>query len=123
MRPSLSLLPWPTTGKTSAPYALDGNQLVGFLMPATIASTAVTFNTSLTKNISSSSLSIGWAPVADSSATTLSFTVTSSTLKYYGFSQDQIAKFSGVELLQMAANSSETANQSIYLALLPRPSM
>jgi hypothetical protein len=127
MRPAYPTIAWPTTGKTSAPFSLNGNQLVGFIMPSTIASTAVTFNMALNKDISSSMLSITWVPVSDaavsSAATTLSFTIASSTARYYGFSQDQICKLSGTEIIQMAANSSETANQSIQLVLLPRPSM
>lgn len=121
MRPALPTIPWTTTGTKSGLFKLDGNQLVGFYLPATIASTSITFNTALTTSIGSGS--IVWVPVADSSGATLSFTVTASTAKYYGFSQDQIAKFSGVELLQMVAGSSETANQIIKLAILPRPSM
>jgi hypothetical protein len=126
MRPAYPTIAWPTTGKNSAPFSLNGNMLVGFIVPATIASTAISFNTALTKDISSSMLSIAWVPVKDaaaSSATTLSFTIASSTAAYYGFSQDQIQKLSGTEVLQMVANSSETANQSIQLVLLPRPAM
>lgn len=119
-RPSYSTIAWPTTGKTSSPFKMDGNQIVGFFLPATIASTAITFKAALTTNINSGS--IVWYPVCDSSGSAISFTVNAATADYYGFSQDQIAKFSGIELIQMNAGSSETANQSIQLAIIPRPS-
>lgn len=119
MRPSYLLVPWPTTGTKSQVVKLDGNMLVGFVMPATIASTSLTFNMTSTLSVANQ---VTWYPVADSSATTISFTLTASTAKYYGFSQDQIAKFTGVEVFQMVAGSSEAANQAIYAILLPRPS-
>lgn len=118
-RPAYPLVPWPNTGTKSAPINFDGNQLVGFFLPATIASTSIKFNVATTKNVTTS---IAWVPVNDSGGSVISFTVNASTAGYYGFSQDQIAKFTGVELLQMVAGSSETANQNIQLAIIPRPS-
>ena len=117
-RPSYTLVPWTKTGTTSGIVNLTGNQLIGFVLPSTIASTAITFNMALAMDKVST-----LAPVADSTGNTISFTVTATTFKYYGFSQDQIAKFNGVEILQMVAGSSETLNQSIYLVTIPRPSI
>ena len=120
MRPAYSTIAWPATGTTSAPFKLNGNQLVGFFLPATIASTTISFKAAPTDNIASGS--IPWYPINSSSAL-ISFTVHASTADYYGFSADQMAQFEGVELIQMVAGSSETANQNIMLAILPRPSM
>lgn len=117
-RPANATIAWPTTGTKSQAFKLDGNQLVGFYLPVTIASTSITFNAATTINVNGAS--VNWVPIADSSGTTISFTVTASTAKYYGFSQDQIAKFTGVELLQMVAGSSEVANQTIQLVIIPR---
>jgi hypothetical protein len=119
-RPAYSLVPWTTTGTKSAPVKLDGNQVVGFILPATIASTSIKFNAATTLNVASS---VTWYPINDSSGAAVSFTVNAATAGYYGFSQDQIAKFTGAELLQMVAGSSETANQAIYLIIIPRPSI
>lgn len=119
-KPQYSVIPWTKTGTTSGPFSLDGNQLVGFILPATIASTAIKFNMATTKNISSGG--IVWNPVDDSSGSQLSFTVNAATAAYYGFTQDQVAKFSGIELLQMVAGSSEQANQTIQMVIIPRVS-
>lgn len=120
-RPAYPTIPWTVTGTKSGPFALDGNQLIGFILPSTIASTSIKFNMATTKNISTGG--IVWIPVDDSSGAQLSFTVNASTAAYYGFSQDQIAKFTGVELLQVVAGSSETANQNIQMVIIPRPSI
>lgn len=119
-RPSYSLVPWTTAGTKSAPIKLDGNQAVGFILPVTIASTSIKFNAATTLNVASS---VTWYPVNDSTGAAVSFTVNASTAGYYGFSQDQIAKFTGAELLQMVSGSSEAANQVIYLVIIPRPSI
>lgn len=119
-RPSYNLVQWTNTGTTSGPIKLAGNQIVGFILPATIASIAFTFNMTITTDVASS---ISWIPVCDSSGSAISFTTTAATAKYYGFSQDQIAKFTGIDLLQMVAGSSETQNQAIYAVLIPRPSI
>lgn len=116
-RPAYPTIAWPTAGTKSAPWIATGNQVVGFFLPATIASTSIKFNAGTTLDISSS---IIWYPVNDSSGAQISFTVNASTAGYYGFSADQIAKFSGLGLLQMVAGSSEAANQLIQLAILPR---
>ena len=121
-KPSYHLVPWTVAGKTSGPMELNGNQIVGFILPSTIASTAITFNTSTSVG-SYSGTGITWFPVCDSSGAAVSFTVNASTADYYGFSQDQIAKFTGVENIQMAAGSSEAANQKIYIVMIPRPSI
>lgn len=120
MRPQYSKIKWTTTGTKSDLMKLDGNQLVGFLLPVTSVSTSFTFNMASTTAIASGS--IAWIPVADSSGSVISFTTTTTTAKYYGFSQDQIAKFTGVEIVQMVGGSSEAANQNIQLVFLPRPS-
>lgn len=117
-RPAISLVPWPNAGKTSAPIKLDGNQVVGFILPATIASTAITFKIATTLNVASGSPV--WIPVNDSSGSVISFTVNAATAGYYGFSQDQIAKFTGCEVLQMNAGTSESANQVIQIVIIPR---
>lgn len=120
-RPTYPVIPWPTAGSTSSPITLDGNQVVGFFLPTTIASSTIKFNAANTKNISGGG--IIWVPINDSSGAQISFTVNASTAGYYGFSQDQIAKFTGVEILQMVAGSSEAANQNIRLVIIPRPSI
>lgn len=115
-RPAYPKISWNNTGKTSDPFKLDGNQIIGFFLPATIASTAITFKTtpSLATN------PVVWYPVDDSGGSVISFTVNAATAAYYGFSADQQSKFLGVEVLQMNAGTSETAGQNIQLAIIPR---
>jgi len=115
--PAHQKVSWSNTGKKSDPIKLDGNQLVGFFLPSSIASTSISFNA--TPTLAVSSLTIPWSPVWTSSGV-FSITVSAAAANYYGFTQDQTALFSGVNLLQMVANSSETANQNIQLSIIPR---
>jgi hypothetical protein len=120
-RPAFPKIQWNNVGTVSGPFKLDGNQIVGFYLPNTTVSTSITFNAATTESIASGG--IVWYPVKDSTGAAISFTVTASAYGYYGFSQDQIAKFTGVELLQMVAGSSEAANQNILVSIIPRPSI
>ena len=69
-KPSYPVIPWTLSGKVSGQFHLDGNQLVGFVLPATIASTAITFNMATSRDASP----IVWVPVNDSSGSVISFT-------------------------------------------------
>jgi len=120
-RPAFPKVQWNNAGTTSGPIKMDGNQIVGFYLPSTIVSTSIKFNAATTVQIASGA--IVWYPINDSSGAQISFTVNAGAAGYYGFSQDQIAKFTGAEILQMVAGSSEAANQNIMIAIIPRPSI
>lgn len=96
---------------------LVGQQIIGIITPSTFVSTAITFNMCPDLN-AAIVLSL---PVKDSSGSAVSFTVTTSG--YYGFSQDQIAKLSGVENIQPVCGSAETTGATLQLVLIPRPSI
>lgn len=112
-KPVHPVIQWLITGTKSNILKCDGNQLVGFITPATFSSTAITFEMTATMT------SPIWVPVKDSGGSAISFTVTTSS--YYGFSQDQIAKFNGVEVFRFVGGSSETAGTLIQPILIPRP--
>lgn len=96
---------------------LVGQQIIGIITPASTVSTAITFN--MCPDLDATTvLSL---PVKDSSGSAISFTVASSG--YYGFSQDQIAKFSGIENVQPVCGSTETNGLTLKLVLIPRPSI
>lgn len=118
-RPSYLLVPWTISGKNSNPISLDGNLFVGFVVPSTIASSAMTFSMATTKNITNS---IVWNPVNNSSGA-LSIAISASTSGYYGLTNDQQRTFDGVEIFRMQGSSNEVINQTIYAVLLPRPSI
>ena len=103
------------TGKTTNWVNLAGKQLVGFYTPATLNSTALTFN--MTPSIDT----IASKPVGSSAGASLSFTVTTGT--YYGFTQDQTSILNGVTFVQVAVGTNETAPCTIKLATIPRPSI
>lgn len=111
-KPVYPYIQWLVTGTKSNILKCDGNQLVGFITPATFSSTAVTFE------MTASMITPIWVPIKDSSGSAISFTVTTSS--YYGFSQDQIAKFLGVEIFRFVGGSSETAGTLIQPILIPR---
>lgn len=114
-RPAYPQIGWTNAGTTSDLYKLDGNQLVGFITPSNIASSSITFTM-----VSSLSGTPTFIPVADSAGSSISFTVTASTAKYYGFSQDQIAKFTGVEVFKVVGGSSEAQGLVLKLVIIPR---
>lgn len=116
-KPAHPLIGWNNAGTTSNLYKMDGNQLVGFILPANTASTSVTFTMASSLSTAANSIFI---PVADSSGSAISFTVTASTAKYYGFSQDQIAKFTGIEIIKMVMGSSEAVGFAAQLIIIPR---
>lgn len=116
-RPAFPKIAWSNNGKISDPFRLDGNQVIGFFLPSSIASTSISFKATPTMQISS--LTVPWYPVW-TSAGLLSFTVSAAAANYYGFTQDQTSILTGVEFLQMVAASSEMANQDIRLAIIPR---
>ena len=115
-KPSYPLIGWNNTGTKSNIYKLTGLQVIGFITPATIVSTSITFNIVTSENNNP----VVPILVADSTGSAVSFTTTASKAQYYGFSQDQIAKFTGIELIQMVSGSSEAANSAFQLVLVPR---
>lgn len=115
-KPLYPLIGWNNAGTNSNLYKTDGNQVIGFIVPATFVSTSVTFQmiTSL------ASTTAVFVPVCDSSGSAISFTTTTATAKYYGFSQDQIAKFTGIEIIKMISGSSEISGVAVQLVVIPR---
>lgn len=109
--PNYPAATWNITGTTSAAVKFLGQQLVGFLTPATLSGTTITFTMRDNENDA-------FIPVKDSSGSAVSFTVAVSG--YYGFTQDQVAKFSGIKEVQVVSGSSEAAGRIVELALIPR---
>lgn len=99
---------WPAAGTKSAPVSIPGAQLVGFVTPSDLTSTAITFEMSPDINTPV------WVPVKDSSGSAISFTVTTSG--YYGFNSNQIDAFRGIQHLKVVGGSSEAANRKVKLA-------
>lgn len=100
----------PSGGTTSEWLDMHGSDIVGFYTP-TITSTAITFQAASDQDQT-------FVAVKDSSGSAISFTVASNG--YYGFSQDQIAKFRGIRYLQIVMGSSEGAARKITMCLIPR---
>lgn len=112
-RPAYPVVKWQVTGTTTPLVKCDGNQLVGFITGPTLSSTTMTFN-----DVSSFNQSATPVPIKNSAGTAISFTVT--TNSYYGFSQDQTAQFTGVEVFQFVGGASETAGTTIQPIFIPR---
>lgn len=110
-RPAYPTVQWQAAGTTSSMVKCDGNQLIGFITGGTLVSTAITFSMA-------PSTTATFVPVKDSGGSAISFTVTTSG--YYGFSQDQIAKFTGVEIFKFVGGSSEAAGTTIQPVFIPR---
>ena len=115
-KPVYPQIKWPQTGTTSGYFTTDGNQVVGFITPATIASTSITFNAAISTQIQP----ITWFPVENSASSSITFTTKAATAQYIAFNADQVNQFSGVEAVQMVASSSEVANSAFRLVLIPR---
>lgn len=114
-KPAFPTVAWKATGTSSDIVRCDGNQLVGFVTGATLSSTAMTFSMATTL---ASAGNPTFVPVKDSGGSAISFTVAPSG--YYGFSQDQIAKFTGVEAFKFVGGSSEAIGTTIQAVLIPR---
>lgn len=95
---------------------LVGQQVIGLLTSTPLVSTAITFN----MEISTDTPVV--LPVKDAT-TGSAISITVATSGYYGFSQDQIAKFSGVENIQPVCGSTETTGTTLQLVVIPRPSI
>lgn len=116
MRPSYLPVIIPASGTTPVNWAsLSGQQLVGFIIPASMTSTAITFNMSPDLNAAT----ISSVPVAASSGSTISFTISTSAI-YVGFTNDQFKQFEGVENVKIVCGSTESSARTIYLVTLPR---
>lgn len=113
-RPAYPTKTWNVAGTDSEIIKLDGNQLIGFITGATLISTTMTFKMAPTLAVTSPA----FVAVKDSGGSAISFTVTTSS--YYGFSQDQIAKFDGVEIFKFVGGSSEAAGTTIQAVFVPR---
>lgn len=96
--------------------ALTGQQLIGFITPSGLTSTAITFNMTPSRQTNP----IITYPVKNSTGA-ISFTVTTSS--YYGFTQDQREAFEGIENIQLVGGTSETPGTIINLVTIPRPSI
>jgi hypothetical protein len=116
-KPNYPVVYWQNAGTTSNLIRLGGQQLIGFITPSTFSSTSVTFKMATDLNANP----IVSVPVKDSSGSAISFTVTTSS--YYGFSADQIAKFQGIDNLQLVGGSSELQGTTVQLVLIPRQSI
>lgn len=117
-RPSYVPAVVPAGGTTPTNWTkMVGQQLVGFIIPANLVSTAITFHMSPDLNAST----ITDIAVADSSGSAVSFTV-STTALYIGFTQDQTAKFDGIENVKPVCGSTETNGATITLVTVPRNS-
>lgn len=112
-RPAYPIIGWTNIGKVSDMVKMDGNQLVGFIVPATFVSTAVTFSMA-------TSSSGTFIPIADSGGSTISFTTTTLTAAYYGFSADQQSKFLGAEIIKMNTGTNEAAGIQVRFVVIPR---
>lgn len=115
-KPSYLPLTLNVAGKLSPWLGLEGKKAIGFITPANLVSTALTFN----MTPSQAANPIVSVPVKNSASST-SFTVTTST--YYGFTQDQMATFEGVENIQANCGTSEAQGVSILLVVIPRQSI
>lgn len=111
-KPAYPVVQWQIAGTSSSFVKCDGMQLVGFVTGGTLVSTTMTFS------MEPAITSAAFIPVKDSTGAAISFTVTTSG--YYGFSQDQIAKFTGVEIFKFVGGSSEAAGTTIQPVLIPR---
>lgn len=99
---------WHAAGTKSQPVSVPGAQVVGFVTPSDLTSTAITFEMAPDINTPV------WVPVKDSSGSAISFTVT--TGGYYGFNENQVAAFRGVQHLKVVGGSSEAAGRVVKLA-------
>lgn len=106
--PAYPQVNWRAAGTKSDPIELYGQVLVGFYTPGTLSSTAFTFE-------ASDRIDGTYVPVKNSSGSAISFTVAASG--YYGFSEDQIAAFQGVQCLKVVGGSSEAAGRQVKLCV------
>lgn len=116
-KPAFPVVQWQVAGTSSSMVKCDGNQLIGFVTGGTLVSTTMTFSM-VPSTAAGGSTGPTYIPVKDSSGLAISFTVT--TNSYYGFSQDQIAKFTGVEVFKFVGGSSEAAGTTIQPIIVPR---
>lgn len=107
-QPAYADASWPAAGTKSDPVSIPGAQVVGFVTPGTLSGTAFTFEMATDINTPT------WVPVKDSSGNAISFTVAASG--YYGFSENQIAAFRGIQHLKVVSGSSESAGRLVKLA-------
>lgn len=112
--PAYPVVYWLNAGTTSNVADLGHSQIVGFVTPATLSSSTLTFNAATTINGTLKA-------VKDSSGSAISFTVAANG--YYGFTEDQKMKFEGIRYLQLVGGSSEAQGRNVELALIPRPSI
>lgn len=108
MKPSYADATWPAAGTKSKAVDLCGVTACGFITPATLTSTAITFEMS-------DKIDGTYVPVKDSSGSAISFTVAASG--YYGFNQNQIAAFTGIGFVKLVGGSSEAAERNIKIAV------
>lgn len=96
---------WRASGTTSDPVMLNGNNLCGFIMPASFVGTSITFNMS-------DKIDGTFVPVYDDTGTALTYTV--STSRYV---RVKPSDFAGIRVLQLVSSSSEAANTVVKLAV------